>query len=207
MLPEGELGDQKVLAALLGISEMVAGLTDLEEVLGAIVRITPQLVGVDRCAILLFDPQRHEFRTAQMFGPDRERNAIFQRLVLREDDVRNLAHRILEQKLPALVRGASLPPHMADSLGMRTVLIVPVVCRDTVLGIMLLDHTQGPRAARPRSSTSGGRTGAASCARSGPPRCGTTSGASSTSCARSAGCRPRRARSTARSTTPCRGAS
>src|SRR5881296_1281862 len=80
---------------------MVAGLTDLEEVLGAIVRITPQLVGVDRCAILLFDPQRHEFRTAQMFGPDRERNAIFQRLVLREDDVRNLAHRILEQKLPA----------------------------------------------------------------------------------------------------------
>ncbi|TLZ70767.1 MAG: GAF domain-containing protein [Methanobacteriota archaeon] len=145
MLPEGDLRDTKVLAALLGISEMVAGLTDLEEVLGAIVRITPQLVGVDRCAILLFDPQRHEFRTAQMFGPDRERNAIFQRLVLREDDVRNLAHRILEQKLPALVRGASLPPHMADSLGMRTVLIVPVVCRDTVLGIMLLDHTKGPR--------------------------------------------------------------
>jgi len=33
MLPDGELGDQKVLAALLGISEMVAGLTDLEEVL------------------------------------------------------------------------------------------------------------------------------------------------------------------------------
>src|SRR2546427_422557 len=54
MLPDGELGDQKVLAALLGISEMVAGLTDLEEVLGAIVRITPQLVGVDRCGILLF---------------------------------------------------------------------------------------------------------------------------------------------------------
>jgi len=145
MLPDGELGDQKVLAALLGISEMVAGLTDLEEVLGAIVRITPQLVGVDRCAILLFDPQKREFRTAQVFGPDRERNATFQRLTIREEDVRALAHRILEQKLPALVREGSLPPHMAESLGMRTVLIVPLVCREGVLGIMTLDHTRGLR--------------------------------------------------------------
>ena len=144
MLPEDDLGDTKVLAALLGISEMVAGLTDLEEVLGAIVRITPQLVGVDRCAILLFDPQRHEFRTAQLFGPDRERNATFQRLVLREDDVRKLAHRILEQKLPALVRADALPPVMAP-LGIRTVLIVPLVCREQVVGIMTLDHTKGPR--------------------------------------------------------------
>ncbi|TLZ66769.1 MAG: GAF domain-containing protein [Methanobacteriota archaeon] len=145
MLPEGELGDQKVLAALLGISEMVAGLTDLEEVLGAIVRITPQLVGVDRCAILLFDRRKREFRTAQVFGPDRERNAIFQRLVIREEDVRALAHRILEQKLPALVREGNLPPQMAEPLGMRTVLIVPLVCRDEVLGIMTLDHTRGLR--------------------------------------------------------------
>ena len=58
MLPEGDLGDAKVLAALLGISEMVAGLSDLEEVLGLIVRITPQLVGVDRCAVLLYDDHR-----------------------------------------------------------------------------------------------------------------------------------------------------
>ena len=145
MLPEGDLRDTKVLAALLGISEMVASLTDLEEVLGAIVRITPQLVGVDRCAILLYDPSRRDFRTAQVFGPDRERNATFQRLVLQEDDVRKLAHRILEQKLPALVRDTALPPRMAEGLGMRTVLIVPLVCRDQVLGIMTLDHTKGQR--------------------------------------------------------------
>ena len=145
MLPDGELGDQKVLGALLGISEMVAGLTDLEEVLGTIVRITPQLVGVDRCAILLYDPQKQEFRTAQVYGPDRERNAIFQRLVIREEDVRKLAHRILEQKLPALVREGMIPPQLADTLGMRTALIVPLICREQVLGIMTLDHTQGLR--------------------------------------------------------------
>src|SRR2546425_6049854 len=144
MIPDGELGDQKVLGALLGISEMVAGLTDLEEVLGTIVRITPQLVGVDRCAILLYDSQKHEFRTAQVYGPDPERNAIFERLVMREEDVRSLAHRILEQKLPALVREGTLPRHLADSLGMKTALIVPLTCREKVLGIMTLrseEHT------------------------------------------------------------------
>ncbi len=143
MLPEDNLGDTKVLAALLGISETVAGLSDLEEVLGLIVRITPQLVGVDRCAILMYDERKAEFRTAQVFGPDRERNAVFQRLAIREEDVRNLAHRILEQKLPALIRAASLPPNMAESLGMKMVLIVPLVCRERVLGIMTLDHTKG----------------------------------------------------------------
>jgi len=143
MLPEDNLGDTKVLAALLGISETVAGLSDLEEVLGLIVRITPQLVGVDRCAILMYDERRQEFRTAQVFGPDRERNAVFQRLSIREEDVRNLAHRILEQKLPALIRAASLPPNMAESLGMKMVLIVPLVCRERILGIMTLDHTKG----------------------------------------------------------------
>ncbi|OGS50841.1 MAG: hypothetical protein A3K65_03090 [Euryarchaeota archaeon RBG_16_68_12] len=143
MLPEGDLGDAKVLAALLGISEMVAGLSDLEEVLGLIVRITPQLVGVDRCAVLLYDDHRAEFRTAQVFGPDRERNATFQRLTIREEDVKRLAHRILEQKLPALVRAGNLPPNMAESLGMKMVLIVPLVCRERVLGIMTLDHTRG----------------------------------------------------------------
>ncbi len=145
MLPEGDLGETKVLAALLGISEMVAGLTDLEEVLGLIVRITPQLVGVDRCAVLLLDEARREFRTAQVFGPDRERNATFQRLVIREEDVLRLAHRILEQKLPALIREGMLPAHLAEGLGMKTVLIVPLVCRGRVLGIMTLDDTKGQR--------------------------------------------------------------
>ena len=145
MIPDGELGDQKVLGALLGISEMVAGLTDLEEVLGAIVRITPQLVGVDRCAILLYDSQKQEFRTAEVYGPDPERNAIFERLVMREEDVRKLAHRILEQKLPGLIREGTLPRQLSESLGMKTALIVPLTVREQVVGIMILDHTRGLR--------------------------------------------------------------
>src|SRR3972149_268046 len=119
MLPEGEVGGTHFLAALLGISEMVAGLTDREEVLGTIVRITPQLVGMDRCAILLYDEPRREFRTAVVHGPDRERNALYERLTITEAEARALAHRILEQKLPALGRESSFPRHIPGPLGTK----------------------------------------------------------------------------------------
>ncbi|HEY5538011.1 MAG TPA: GAF domain-containing protein [Thermoplasmata archaeon] len=145
MIPEGDLSGTHFLAALLGISEMVAGLTDREEVLGTIVRITPQLVGMDRCAILLYDEPRREFRTAVVHGPDRERNAVYERLTITEAEARALAHRILEQKLPALVRESMFPRQIAGPLGIKMALVVPLVCRDRTLGIMIIDHTTGQR--------------------------------------------------------------
>ena len=148
-MPKGNLSETEILAALLGISEMVASLSDLDEVLETIVRITPQLVGVDRCAILLYDETRGEFRTAQVFSPDRARNADLQELVLKEEDVQRLAHKILEQKLPALVKDAGrdgmLPGRLASRLGMKSVLIVPLACRGRTLGIMTLDATDGQK--------------------------------------------------------------
>lgn len=149
MLSEGNLSETQILAALLGISEMVASLTEIDEVLGTIVRITPQLVGVDRCAIMVYDENVGEFHTQQVFSPDDARNAEFQKLVLKEEDVRKLAHKILEQKLPALVKDAErdgmLPGHVAASLGMRSVLVVPLACRGRTLGIMTLDAIDGQK--------------------------------------------------------------
>src|SRR5438309_1323181 len=41
----------QILAALLGVAEMAGDLTDPDELLAAIVRITPGLVRVDRCVV------------------------------------------------------------------------------------------------------------------------------------------------------------
>src|SRR3972149_11073084 len=38
---QAEVGETQVLGALLGVAEMAAGLTDMDELLAAIVRITP----------------------------------------------------------------------------------------------------------------------------------------------------------------------
>src|SRR2546422_8704341 len=64
-----EVSEEQILAALLGVAEMAGDLTDPEELLAAIVRITPGLVGVDRCAVLGYDTQAREFRTLAAFGP------------------------------------------------------------------------------------------------------------------------------------------
>src|SRR6266571_3106841 len=70
MLPNrDEVDEEQILAALLGVAEMAGDLTDPEELLAAIVRITPGLVGVDRCAVLGYDKQAREFRTLAAFGP------------------------------------------------------------------------------------------------------------------------------------------
>ena len=144
MPPEGNPSEVELLAAFLGIAEMAANLTDLAELLGTIVRITPQLVGVDRCAIMEYDERRAEFRTAQVFSPDRARNAAFAALVLKEAQIRALAHKILDQKLPALIKDPTqdglLPGDVADRLGMRSVLVVPLACRGRTLGLMTLDR-------------------------------------------------------------------
>jgi len=146
---EGNPSEVELLAAFLGIAEMVANLTDLDELLGTIVRITPQLVGVDRCAIMEYDETLGEFRTAQVFSPDRARNAEFAALVLKETSIRAIAHRILDQKLPALIKEAGaeglLPESVATRLGMRSVLVVPLVCRGRTLGLMMLDRIDRPK--------------------------------------------------------------
>src|SRR2546422_1225095 len=63
-----EVSEEQILAALLGVAEMAGDLTDPDELLAAIVRITPGLVGVDRCAVLGYAKQAREFRTLAAFG-------------------------------------------------------------------------------------------------------------------------------------------
>lgn len=66
------LGAQKeeayVSVALLQVAEAIVCSQDLLEALGAIVRITPILVGVDRAVIFLRDPSRQSFRSVQSYG-------------------------------------------------------------------------------------------------------------------------------------------
>src|SRR5205807_8156131 len=50
-----EIGETQILAALLGVAEMVGGVSDIDELVALIARVTPGLVRVDRCAIRAYD--------------------------------------------------------------------------------------------------------------------------------------------------------
>lgn len=139
-----DISETQILAALLGIAAMVGDLTDTQEMLEAVVRIAPSLVRVDRCAVLTLDEATRTVRTWVSFGPGAT-GAPFEGLEIAEADMPRLAHRLLALHLPALVKADSkdiaLPPAVVQRLGVRSALLVPLVCRGRVLGLLWLDHS------------------------------------------------------------------
>ncbi len=140
-----EVGETQILAALLGIAEMVGGLPDTGELLDAVVRIAPSLVRVDRCAILGYDGASKEFRVSVFFGP-KGGTPAFDGLRIAAADMPRLAQRLLDLHLPALVvadaRDHALPPAVVRRVGLRSALLVPLVSRGRVLGLLWLDHSE-----------------------------------------------------------------
>jgi GAF domain-containing protein len=61
-----------VSVALLQVAQAVVSLIDLNDILETIVRIAPILVGVNLCAIYLWDEARGGFWLAQNYGFPRE---------------------------------------------------------------------------------------------------------------------------------------
>ncbi len=139
-----EVGETQILAALLGIAEMVGDLTDTRELLEAVVRIAPSLVRVDRCAVLGYDEASREFATTVYFAPPGDR-APFEGLRIPDSDMPRLAHRLVTLHLPALVkpdsRDHALPAAVVKRLGLRSALLVPLVSRGRTFGLLWLDHT------------------------------------------------------------------
>ena len=138
-----EVGETQILAALLGIAEMVGELTDTAELLEAVVRIAPSLARVNRCAILGYDDAAKEFRVSVFFGPGA---SAFEGLRFPAADMPRLAQRLLDLHLPALVKADAkdhaLPPAVVRRVGLRSALLVPLVCRGRVLGLLWLDHSE-----------------------------------------------------------------
>jgi sigma-B regulation protein RsbU (phosphoserine phosphatase) len=57
-----------VSTALLQVAQAVVSLNDLDDILGAIVRITPMLVGVEWCIVFLWYEEASIFRPCQAYG-------------------------------------------------------------------------------------------------------------------------------------------
>src|SRR2546425_7823491 len=106
LLNRGEVSEEQILAAPLGVAEMAGDLTDPDELLAAIVRITPGLVRVDRCAVLGYDKRTREFHTLASFGPG-GKPTPFEGLRIQVADIPRLAHRLVSLQLPPPLKESS----------------------------------------------------------------------------------------------------
>jgi serine phosphatase RsbU (regulator of sigma subunit) len=137
-----------VSAALLQVAQAVVSLSELDAVLDAIVRITPLLVGVARCIILLWDDERSCFWPAQAHGIPRDAEATLLACRYAPDDFPLLdAVRENDHVLMLDTRDewdALIPPEFTSEFAEHpygedcALLAVPLSVKGDVLGAMLM---------------------------------------------------------------------
>jgi GAF domain-containing protein len=123
---------------LLQVAEAMQSITSDEELLAAIVRLTPLLVGINQCAVYLFDPNTHAFEMRQWYGfspADTEKS-------LRDEDSVGLL-RIRATMAPVLIEDALLELGI-NSFSVEkpdgTLVLLPLHSHDELMGLFLVGH-------------------------------------------------------------------
>jgi len=134
--------------ALLQVAEAVGNLDKLDEILETVVRITPMLAGVDRCSILLWDEDRQEFATAQVYTRQREMTPLFEGAHFRPGEA-PLLDELRATRLPLSMQGdaneSSLPADLVQGSKIGNLLALPLRAQGEIHGAMLVDNVD-PRA-------------------------------------------------------------
>ena len=136
-----------VSTAMLQVAEATQSLTSLHQVLQAVVRLAPMLVGADRCAILLWDERAGGFVPGAAYGLDPAQQAAFDRWRVAPGDVPAFDLLRLD-KAPIAIQDVATDPRLAGSgvpaFGFGALLLLPLLARGKVVGAMLFDCRNAP---------------------------------------------------------------
>jgi PAS domain S-box-containing protein len=144
--------EAEISGALLKLAEATSSFKDLDSVLEAVVRTTPQLLGLTRCGLFLFDPADGALIPSKAWGLPEELWPAFQGL-------RGAARipavvEAIEKQEPVVIedaaQGAHIPPQVATALNICSMLIMPLVSGGRLMGTMAVDtpgmrHTFTPK--------------------------------------------------------------
>lgn len=137
-----------VSTALLQVAQAIVSSSDLHDNVGRIARLTPLLVGVDHCMILLWDKDSETFVAYEAEGLSKETTEIFAGLRFKPgewpllDEVRQRQrYVVVENALTSSLISASL----RQALGIQSVLAVPLISKGMLLGVLLGNYAHGPR--------------------------------------------------------------
>jgi phosphoserine phosphatase RsbU/P len=137
-----------ISTVLLQVSEATQNLTNLNELLSTVVRITPMLVGVKACALYMLDEEQ-VFIPAFASGLEADQQLEFERWRFAPGDVPAF-DRLLDEKSPLLLGGGQSDPLLAAILfsgdqeagtSEETLALVPLLAHSEVLGAFLVDYS------------------------------------------------------------------
>jgi serine phosphatase RsbU (regulator of sigma subunit) len=132
-----------VSTVLLQVAEATQTQTTLDEVLETVVRLTPMLAGVERCALLLWDEANEAFVPASSYGLNPEMQSAFNSWMLGLQCAPAFA--LLEAtRAPIFVPEVSAELGLAEGLrsqcGFDSPWLVPLAAHGAVLGALLIDY-------------------------------------------------------------------
>jgi phosphoserine phosphatase RsbU/P len=134
-----------VSTALLQVAEAVGSQTDLDEILSTIVRLTPLLIGVERCAVLLCDRARRSYVGGQAFGLSHLAQARFA-VLRRPIDAWLVGH----ADRSAAAGGQTVPADLIEVLELDRPIGLPLRARGEIVGALLVDRGLDDLSSNPR---------------------------------------------------------
>jgi serine phosphatase RsbU (regulator of sigma subunit)/putative methionine-R-sulfoxide reductase with GAF domain len=137
-LVQAQQEEAYVSMALLQVAEAVSRSTDLEEALAAVVRITPILVGVEVCALFLWDRDAAVLVPFQQYGLKGNERAAFWELRLGESDA--LVRELVKGQPFVDLQELDESPEIVSALGRDSLLALPLTTKGQILGAMIVEH-------------------------------------------------------------------
>ncbi len=142
-LYEAERQQAWLSTALLQVAESMSRLSDMDAVLTTIVRLTPLLAGVDRCAILLWEQEIEAFVPVQTYGLSAELREMFEGTRFTSGTMPALDLLLLEEA-PILLNSSRdarlIPAAMVELYGIQDMLLLPLLAQGTLQGAMMVDY-------------------------------------------------------------------
>jgi len=133
----------RISTVMLQVAEATRSLTTLDEVLQTVVDLIPALVGVDQCALLLWDESSAAFVPAEAFGFTPEQRAAFDRWRVAAGDEQAFDD-LRVSKAPVFIYDVATDDRLTGavvwSLGFESLLLLPLLAQDEVLGVVLIDY-------------------------------------------------------------------
>jgi serine phosphatase RsbU (regulator of sigma subunit)/signal transduction protein with GAF and PtsI domain len=146
-LYEAEKEQVWLSTALLQVSDALSLLSDMDEILTTVVRLTAMLVGVERCGIVRWDEEEEAFFPTEAYGLTEQQREQYAAMSFPANTFPAL-DLVRQERAPILVDasqpGTLVPPELVEAFQVRQMVILPLVAQGELLGAMIADYAALP---------------------------------------------------------------
>lgn len=150
-----------VTTAQLQVAETLNQNADLNSLGTSITRLTPMLVGVDQCALLVWDKDLDVYQTMSIFGVSDECDKLFKKLQFGIGDWNALDAAHVGR---AQLNTAQLPPWLLSANGrdpgkpaIVQSILLPLLAKGQILGMMVVSSQEDTQGSKKKTTIGNGR--------------------------------------------------